>query len=110
MQYVLCRADSIEKRIRMAKKSGQHFHNWNKQRVKVDAILFFNFPTAAPPTAERRTLVTLRDALQNPIWSRWAVFQYSDCGKVAGINGNVDMNCMEKDFWTGILKVGNNCG
>ncbi|MGD7667512.1 hypothetical protein ACQBEH_20185 [Brevibacillus laterosporus] len=53
---------------------------------------------------------TLRGAPQNPTWSRWAVFQYSDCGKVAGINGNVDMNCMEKDFWTGILKVGNNCG
>ncbi|QDX92784.1 hypothetical protein EEL30_10980 [Brevibacillus laterosporus] len=37
--------------------------------------------------------------MSNPTWSRWAVFQYSDCGKVAGINGNVDMNWMEKDFW-----------
>ncbi|WP_082890992.1 glycoside hydrolase family 25 protein [Brevibacillus sp. SKDU10] len=40
----------------------------------------------------------------NPTWSRWAVFQYSDCGKVSGINGNVDMNCMEKDFWDAIMK------
>ncbi|PPA86310.1 GH25 family lysozyme [Brevibacillus laterosporus] len=40
----------------------------------------------------------------NPTWSRWAVFQYSDCGKVAGIKGNVDMNCMEKEFWNVILK------
>ncbi|QDX92180.1 hypothetical protein EEL30_07225 [Brevibacillus laterosporus] len=37
--------------------------------------------------------------MPNPTWNRWAVFQYSDCGKVAGIKGNVDMNWMEKDFW-----------
>nr|WP_181460783.1 GH25 family lysozyme [Brevibacillus laterosporus] len=37
--------------------------------------------------------------MSNPTWSRWSVFQYSDCGKVAGINGNVDMNWMEKEFW-----------
>nr|WP_258398859.1 glycoside hydrolase family 25 protein [Brevibacillus laterosporus] len=40
----------------------------------------------------------------NPIWSRWAVFQHSDCGKVAGIKGNVDMNWMEKDFWNANMK------
>lgn len=40
----------------------------------------------------------------NPTWSRWAVFQYSDCGKVAGIKGSVDMNCMEKDFWDATMK------
>ncbi|ATO47798.1 hypothetical protein ABD72_23355 [Brevibacillus laterosporus] len=42
--------------------------------------------------------------MPNPTWSRWAVFQYSDCGKVAGIKGNVDMNCMEQDFWNAIMK------
>ncbi|TPG73172.1 hypothetical protein EEL31_02010 [Brevibacillus laterosporus] len=42
--------------------------------------------------------------MANPTWSRWDVFQYSDCGKVAGIKGNVDMNCMEKDFWDAIMK------
>nr|WP_258398990.1 glycoside hydrolase family 25 protein [Brevibacillus laterosporus] len=40
----------------------------------------------------------------NPTWSRWAVFQHSDCGKVAGIKGNVDMNGMEKDFWNENMK------
>ncbi|MDF9414288.1 glycoside hydrolase [Brevibacillus laterosporus] len=40
----------------------------------------------------------------NPTWSSWAVFQYSDCGKVAGIKGSVDMNCMEKDFWDATMK------
>ncbi|WP_239586441.1 GH25 family lysozyme [Brevibacillus laterosporus] len=40
----------------------------------------------------------------NPTWSCWAVIQYSDCGKVPGIKGNADMNCMEKDFRNAIMK------
>ncbi|RAP29081.1 Lyzozyme M1 (1,4-beta-N-acetylmuramidase) [Brevibacillus laterosporus] len=37
--------------------------------------------------------------MKNNTWNRWAVFQYTDSGKVRGINGNVDMNWMEKEFW-----------
>ncbi|GED35029.1 GH25 family lysozyme [Brevibacillus centrosporus] len=40
------------------------------------------------------------DPMDNPTWSRWAVFQYTSSGKVAGIAGNVDMNVMEMSFWT----------
>lgn len=35
----------------------------------------------------------------NPTWSRWAVYQYAETGKVAGIAGNVDMNLMDKAFY-----------
>ena len=35
----------------------------------------------------------------NGIWNEWKVWQYSDSGKVNGINGNVDLNYMELDFW-----------
>lgn len=40
------------------------------------------------------------DPMDNPTWSRWAVFQYTSSGKVAGIAGNVDMNEMVLSFWT----------
>ncbi|GED35046.1 GH25 family lysozyme [Brevibacillus centrosporus] len=39
------------------------------------------------------------DPMDNPTWSRWAVFQYTSSGKVAGIAGNVDMNEMDQSFW-----------
>ncbi|MES9774780.1 glycoside hydrolase family 25 protein [Priestia megaterium] len=46
------------------------------------------------------------------IWNRWAMFQYTDQGKVKGINGNVDINEMDLDFFnsinTGVTVVENN--
>jgi len=37
--------------------------------------------------------------MANPTWERWAVFQYTSQGKVAGIAGNVDVNAMEAEFY-----------
>ena len=37
--------------------------------------------------------------MSNPTWDRWSVFQYSDKGRVAGIQGNVDLNAMEAEFY-----------
>lgn len=36
--------------------------------------------------------------LANSTWSKWAVFQYTETGKISGINGYVDINVMEADF------------
>jgi len=32
-------------------------------------------------------------------WDSWAIWQYSDKGKVAGIDNNTDVNIMTKDFF-----------
>lgn len=44
------------------------------------------------------------------IWSRWAMYQYTDKGSVKGIKGKVDLNVMAADFFkaidTGISYVG----
>jgi len=37
--------------------------------------------------------------MDNSTWDRWAIFQYSDKGRVAGIAGNVDLNAMEAEFY-----------
>lgn len=34
----------------------------------------------------------VRKPKDNPIWSTWIGFQYSDCGLVSGISGNVDLD------------------
>ncbi|MFL1672436.1 GH25 family lysozyme [Paenibacillus dendritiformis] len=36
--------------------------------------------------------------MSNTTWSKWAVFQFTETGQVAGINGKVDINVMEADF------------
>lgn len=36
------------------------------------------------------------------IWSKWAMYQYTDKGKVKGISGNVDCNAMAADFFKAI--------
>jgi len=36
------------------------------------------------------------------IWNKWAMFQYTDSGKVKGISGNVDINEMDLDFFKSI--------
>lgn len=36
------------------------------------------------------------------IWRSWAMFQYTDSGKVSGINGNVDINEMDLTFFKSI--------
>ncbi|GAV11274.1 GH25 family lysozyme [Paenibacillus sp. NAIST15-1] len=36
--------------------------------------------------------------MNNSIWSKWAVFQFTETGRVSGINGNVDINVMEVEF------------
>jgi lysozyme len=40
--------------------------------------------------------------MANSTWDKWAVFQYSETGKVSGIAGNVDMNEVDLDFWNEI--------
>lgn len=35
-------------------------------------------------------------------WSKWAMFQFTDAGKVKGIKGNVDINEMDLDFFKAI--------
>ncbi|MCU7712489.1 GH25 family lysozyme [Priestia sp. JV24] len=44
------------------------------------------------------------------IWSKWAMYQYTDKGSVKGIKGNVDLNAMAADFFkaidTGVSYVG----
>ena len=44
------------------------------------------------------------------IWSKWAMYQYTDIGKVKGSSGNVDLNAMASDFLkaidTGVSYVG----
>jgi GH25 family lysozyme M1 (1,4-beta-N-acetylmuramidase) len=37
--------------------------------------------------------------LDNSTWDKWSIWQYTSTGKVDGIDGNVDMNYMELDFW-----------
>jgi len=37
--------------------------------------------------------------MSNSTWEQWSVFQYSDKGSCDGIEGDVDMNLMELDFW-----------
>ncbi|SFT15132.1 GH25 family lysozyme [Paenibacillus sp. BC26] len=37
--------------------------------------------------------------MDNPTWNEWAVFQYSDDGRVDGIGGDVDMDAMEQAFY-----------
>jgi len=32
-------------------------------------------------------------------WDSWAIWQYSESGKVAGIDNNTDLNIMVKDFF-----------
>lgn len=39
------------------------------------------------------------EPLNNDTWSEWAVFQYSDHGKVNGISGDVDLDAMERVFY-----------
>ncbi|WP_103110498.1 GH25 family lysozyme [Brevibacillus reuszeri] len=41
--------------------------------------------------------------MENPIWQRWSVFQYTSSGKVSGIAGNVDMNEMDSTFWSELI-------
>ncbi|MDE8676443.1 GH25 family lysozyme [Priestia aryabhattai] len=36
------------------------------------------------------------------IWDKWAMFQFTDSGKVKGISGNVDVNEMELSFFKSI--------
>ncbi|OME95721.1 hypothetical protein BK127_41235 [Paenibacillus sp. FSL H7-0331] len=43
--------------------------------------------------------------MANSTWDKWATFQYSQTGKVAGISGNVDMNEMDIAFWHVITEV-----
>ncbi|MED3974628.1 GH25 family lysozyme [Priestia megaterium] len=53
-----------------------------------------------------------RDGAKRPIgfdapgdskyWSKWAMFQFTDEGKVKGISGNVDINEMDLDFFNSI--------
>ncbi|QHW32974.1 glycoside hydrolase [Paenibacillus rhizovicinus] len=46
--------------------------------------------------------------MANDTWDEWAVFQYTSSGSVKGINGNVDMNAMEKafyDHYSGVVVV-----
>lgn len=44
------------------------------------------------------------------IWRTWAMFQYTDSGKVKGISGNVDINEMDLNFFksidSGVVVVG----
>ncbi|MBB3112533.1 lysozyme [Paenibacillus phyllosphaerae] len=37
--------------------------------------------------------------MANSTWNRWAVFQYSQTGRVNGISGDVDLNVMERAFY-----------
>ncbi|WP_240415043.1 glycoside hydrolase family 25 protein [Paenibacillus periandrae] len=43
--------------------------------------------------------------MSNSTWEKWAVFQYSESERVAGIAGNVDMNEMDLAFWNEIIEV-----
>ena len=44
------------------------------------------------------------------VWKSWAMFQYTDSGKVKGISGNVDINEMDLEFFksidSGVVVVG----
>jgi lysozyme len=37
--------------------------------------------------------------MANSTWDKWSLFQYTSSGAVKGINGNVDINSMEKAFY-----------
>ncbi|TNJ68239.1 glycoside hydrolase [Paenibacillus hemerocallicola] len=37
--------------------------------------------------------------MANGTWDRWAMFQYSESGRVGGIAGNVDLNEMDLAYW-----------
>ena len=51
-----------------------------------------------------------RTSVQNPVWSgRCAMWQYSSTGKVPGINTNVDMNYLYKDY-SGLIQGSDNTG
>jgi lysozyme len=41
----------------------------------------------------------------NATWSDWAVFQYASDGNVLGIDGNVDVDEMDINFWKGLFEV-----
>ncbi|MEH7088123.1 GH25 family lysozyme [Priestia megaterium] len=47
---------------------------------------------------------------ESNVWNKWAMFQYTDQGKVNGIKGNVDVNEMDLAFFksidTGVTVVG----
>ncbi|AXI29434.1 hypothetical protein CIB87_10580 [Priestia megaterium] len=47
---------------------------------------------------------------ESNVWSKWAMFQYTDSGKIKGISGNVDVNEMDLDFFksidSGVVVVG----
>lgn len=51
----------------------------------------------------------VQQPMSNPTWSKWAVFQYTNSGKVNGITGNVDMNEMELNFWMEITNSHPQC-
>jgi len=44
------------------------------------------------------------------VWDKWAMFQYTDSGKVKGISGNVDINEMDLSFFksidSGVVVIG----
>lgn len=42
--------------------------------------------------------------MQNPTWSVWSLYQYTETGKVNGISGNVDVNVMNKAFYDNYTK------
>ncbi len=51
-----------------------------------------------------------RTSVQNPVWAgRCAMWQYRSDGRVPGINGNVDMNYLYKDY-SGLIQGSNNTG
>lgn len=47
---------------------------------------------------------------ESTVWKKWAMFQYTDSGKVNGIKGNVDVNEMDLAFFksidSGVVVVG----
>lgn len=42
--------------------------------------------------------------MANNTWSRWACFQYSQEGRIAGINERVDLDEMDRDFYYSVVK------
>ena len=46
----------------------------------------------------------------NPIWSSWVGFQYSDQGQVQGVNGNCDVNEFNSGIFNGVVTFDKNEG
>lgn len=60
--------------------------------------------------ADSRRPVGFSNPGDSKIWSRWAMFQYTDEGQINGIRGNVDVNEMDLAFFksidSGVVLIG----